>query len=77
MLCVLCSNYIPGYGNNAQPVAEGICCDSCNLSVVLKQRLRHAPLSHATELNGSVATLSKLKTTVDNVCAFRVCFAFA
>ena len=55
MLCVLCNDNITGYGNNAQPVAEGKCCDSCNFSVVLQERLRHALLSHATEPNGSAA----------------------
>ena len=47
MLCVLCHDNITGYGNNAQPVAEGQCCDSCNFGVVLQQRLRHALLSHS------------------------------
>ena len=55
MLCVLCRDTITtGYGNNAQPLAEGKCCDSRNFSVVLK-RLRHALLSHSTEPNGSAA----------------------
>lgn len=53
MLCVLCHDNITGYGNNAQPVAEGKCCDSCNFSVVLQQRLRHALLNHS---NGSAST---------------------
>jgi hypothetical protein len=55
MLCVLCHDNITGYGNNAEPVVEGKCCDSCNFSVVLQQRLRHAMLSHSTEPSGSAA----------------------
>ena len=47
MLCVLCSNYIPGYGNNAQPVAEGICCDSCNFNVVLSMTHSDVPVGRA------------------------------
>ena len=26
-------------GNNAQPVANGICCDKCNMDIVLPHRL--------------------------------------
>jgi len=32
--CILCKREINGYGNNAQPLAEGMCCDGCNNKVV-------------------------------------------
>ena len=32
--CVLCGKTIFGYGNNAQPLKEGRCCDSCNKDVI-------------------------------------------
>lgn len=43
MLCVLCIESITGYGNNAEPVAQGTCCDSCNISFELQERLRLLP----------------------------------
>jgi hypothetical protein len=35
--CVLCETEFEGFGNNAQPLAEGQCCDDCNLKVIKKR----------------------------------------
>lgn len=32
--CALCDAEIKGTGNNAAPLAEGVCCDKCNEKVV-------------------------------------------
>ena len=47
MKCVLCENEIipdvvSGWdqGNNAQPLAEGRCCDDCNMAVVSSRMAR-------------------------------------
>ena len=32
--CVLCRGIFEGYGNNAEPLKKGKCCDDCNLRVV-------------------------------------------
>lgn len=32
--CILCGKEIKGYGNNAAPLADGVCCDACNEVVV-------------------------------------------
>lgn len=37
--CVICKKPIEGYGNNAEPVRPGRCCDECNWKVVLPLRL--------------------------------------
>jgi hypothetical protein len=37
--CVLCGGPVVGMGHNAQPVAEGRCCDACNTSAVIPARL--------------------------------------
>ena len=34
-VCSICGGPIVGFGNNAQPVNDGICCDRCNERVVL------------------------------------------
>lgn len=36
-ICSICKKKFEGYGNNAEPVAKGVCCDKCNLMVVLKR----------------------------------------
>lgn len=34
-LCVVCNKMIMGqYGNNADPLAEGKCCDNCDKKVI-------------------------------------------
>ena len=35
--CILCGEEYEGYGNNAEPLAEGRCCDKCNEKVVMKR----------------------------------------
>ena len=40
MDCVICKKKIIGYGHNAEPIKSGECCDECNYSVVLQERLR-------------------------------------
>lgn len=38
--CVICGKEIEGYGNNAEPVKKGKCCDECNRTVVLPARIK-------------------------------------
>ncbi len=37
--CVICHRKFKGFGNNAQPLADGICCDDCN-NLVIVERLK-------------------------------------
>lgn len=39
MKCCICGKLIKGWGNNAEPVAPGKCCDECNAVVVIPSRL--------------------------------------
>jgi hypothetical protein len=43
-VCAICGGPIIGFGNNARPVNNGICCDRCNERVVLPaiERIRDA-----------------------------------
>ena len=47
LVCSICRENYTGYGNNAQPVNDGRCCDFCNNTVVIPARLqmimRHEP----------------------------------
>jgi len=38
--CVLCGKKYEGYGNNARPLKEGYCCDLCNITKVIPERLK-------------------------------------
>ena len=38
--CSICGKNYEGYGNNAQPVNTGRCCDSCNATVVVLRRMQ-------------------------------------
>ena len=38
-ICCICGKPFSGYGNNAQPVKEGQCCDECNWNVVIPARI--------------------------------------
>ena len=42
--CVICGKEFEGYGNNAQPVKDGMCCDECNQKVVIPARLKKSGL---------------------------------
>lgn len=37
--CCICGKEIKGYGNNPSPIEGDLCCDECNLKVVLNYRL--------------------------------------
>jgi len=37
--CCLCKKEFEGYGNNAEPIKIGKCCDDCNIKIVLPTRL--------------------------------------
>jgi hypothetical protein len=38
-ICSICKKPYEGFGNNAQPVNSGRCCDDCNWNVVIPVRL--------------------------------------
>lgn len=40
MKCVICNKEYEGYGNNAEPIAKGMCCDNCNITYVIPARLK-------------------------------------
>lgn len=39
--CCICGKEIVGYGNNAEPVENGRCCDECNMNVVIPTRIKN------------------------------------
>ncbi len=39
-ICSICGKTFEEYGNNAQPVNNGVCCDKCNLEIVVPRRIQ-------------------------------------
>ena len=39
-VCAICGKEFVGWGNNALPVADGLCCDECNYEKVIPARLK-------------------------------------
>ena len=56
--CSICKKDFEGYGNNAQPVNDGICCDYCN-TLVIRRRLFERNATRKWMLN---KTLKEIKT---------------
>lgn len=38
-ICCICGKRYHGYGNNAEPVKDGECCDECDYNVVIPARI--------------------------------------
>jgi len=38
-ICCFCGEEINGWGNNALPLKEDRCCDECNISKVIPERM--------------------------------------
>ena len=38
--CSIGGKSYEGYGNNAQPVNKGRCCDNCNATIVVPRRMQ-------------------------------------
>lgn len=36
-ICSICGAYYSGFGNNAEPINNGRCCDDCNEMVILRR----------------------------------------
>lgn len=39
-ICSICKEKYRGFGNNAEPINDGVCCDKCNRRVVIPERIR-------------------------------------
>lgn len=48
--CVICGKDFDGWGNNAWPIKDGICCDECNAEKVIPERLKQLNLKEEKEI---------------------------
>ncbi len=49
-ICSICGKEYDGFGNNAEPVNDGKCCDDCNINVVIPARLADNKLTEGNEV---------------------------
>jgi len=47
--CCLCGGTYRNFGHNAAPLSDGRCCDDCNYTKVLPERLRRAGAAKLAE----------------------------
>lgn len=53
--CVICGHKSTGYGHNPDPVAlKGRCCDTCNSTIVIPNRIMHTHLWHKKKADYTV-----------------------
>lgn len=50
--CSICGKNYEGYGNNAQPVNDGRCCDKCNLETVIPRRITESMMLKEEQIHG-------------------------
>ena len=57
-VCSICGGPIIGFGNNAQPVNDGLCCDRCNERVVCPRSL-NVSATPSTSARATAATFDE------------------
>ena len=50
-ICCICKKPFDGYGNNAEPVCSGSCCDECNINEVIPARMKMLDDSSSKDLD--------------------------
>lgn len=53
-ICCICKKPFDGYGNNAEPVCSGTCCDECNMKEVIPARMKILDKSSSEDINEAV-----------------------
>lgn len=54
-ICCICKKPFNGYGNNAEPVCSGSCCDECNMKEVIPARIKMLDDSSSKDLDEAKA----------------------
>ena len=67
-ICSICGKEFQGYGNNAQPVDDGRCCNDCNSRVVIPFRMYSGRLQEIKK-NGESEVL-EIKSRIYNDVTF-------
>lgn len=67
-ICSICGKEFQGYGNNAQPVDDGRCCNDCNSRLVIPFRMYSGRLQEIKK-NGESEVL-EIKSRIYNDVTF-------
>lgn len=67
-ICSICGKEYQGYGNNAQPVDDGRCCNDCNSRVVIPFRMYSGRLQEIKKNGGS--EVLEIKSRIYNDVTF-------
>lgn len=73
-VCSICGKEFTGYGNNAEPVNDGICCNECNFEVVIPRRMTE--LFGAGSEKSDKATYSAKEDKANGVASKKECIGF-
>lgn len=68
MKCCICGKDFEGFGNNAEPIADGQCCDACNASEVIPARMGMAqPGTHRVMLGAIIGMLEAMEEEIRKI----------
>lgn len=73
-VCSICGKEFTGYGNNAEPVNDGICCNECNFEVVIPRRMTER--YNASSEESGKATDSVKDDKANGVASKKKCIGF-
>ena len=72
-VCCICGKEYTGYGNNAEPVCSGRCCDECNTKVVIPERFKNINLSERFDLKKALNEIDKTTCETDFLNLYESC----
>ena len=52
-ICSICNKEFFGYGSNAQPINDGVCCETCDQTIVIPKRIDNLTKSKEEKQNGT------------------------
>lgn len=58
--CCICKKEFKGYGNNAEPIKKGTCCDKCNKTFVILARMLDISMMSEKEKKQQLKEIRKL-----------------
>ena len=66
--CCLCGQVYEGFGNNAWPLADGECCDSCNDGLVVPERFKRLDGARTDRASRQGPIFKKLEAIMGEIC---------
>ena len=66
--CCICERKLNGYENNAYPIKEGMCCDNCNIRLVVPARMFPSRMNNpiSFEVSKSLKEYANFKSKLES-----------